>query len=551
MTPDIVKAIHDGNLFRPYVAGSPDGDLGSWREWMSFLRVLYGLRVPEDQHETVRLCTGREPERLAKDGYQECLLLCGRRSGKSKVIALVGAAEAVLSGREQRLSPGEIGLVAILSPTRFQSRIIYSYLKAVFDSTPLLRNEVVEEKKEGFRLKNGVEVAIITGDPRSCRGFSVIACIVDEIAHFGLSEESKVRSDMELIRALRPSLASTGGRLLSVGTPYAARGYAFETFKRAYGSDVPDVLCWNAPSLLMNPTLSEKIVKRAIEEDPIAANVEYCTATGLFREDVESFISRAAVEALVVPGRKELPPRSGIAYAAFCDVSGGKHDDAGLAIAHREDRVVVLDCLECYKAPHNPYEVVANMVATLRRYGCDRAIGDAYAAEWTRSAFQSHGIDYERCSTSIWKEGAAVKDKVAKPKAVLYLELLPRLHSGEVELLDNETLINQLASLQRRTRSGARDSIDHPPGGHDDLANVLAGVCDAAVQRVVTAGVIDLNVAEHPPLVREDPPLAPALHLHELRAKAYQDEMDRLARGGADYSGREGWTRVMRAFGRR
>ena len=46
-----------------------------------------------------------------------------------------------------------------------------------------------------------------------------------EIAMFGLSEESKVRSDTELVRALRPSLASTGGRLLCVGTPYAARGY--------------------------------------------------------------------------------------------------------------------------------------------------------------------------------------------------------------------------------------------------------------------------------------------------------------------------------------
>ena len=87
----------------------------------------------------------------------------------------------MLSGKEQNLSAGEIGMVAILSPTRFQSRIIHNYLKGVFDSTPLLQNEVVEEKREGFTLKNGVEVAIITGDPRTCRGFSIIACIVDEI----------------------------------------------------------------------------------------------------------------------------------------------------------------------------------------------------------------------------------------------------------------------------------------------------------------------------------------------------------------------------------
>jgi len=33
-----------------------------------------------------------------------------------------------------------------------------------------------------------------------------------------------------------------------------------------------------------------------------------------------------------------------------------------------------------------------------------------------------------------------------------------------------------LASLERRTRSGGRDVIDHGQGGHDDLANVVAGL---------------------------------------------------------------------------
>ena len=30
--------------------------------------------------------------------------------------------------------------------------------------------------------------------------------------------------------------------------------------------------------------------------------------------------------------------------------------------------------------------------------------------------------------------------------------------------------------LERRTSRGGRDSIDHGPQGHDDLANVVAGV---------------------------------------------------------------------------
>src|SRR5262249_32966837 len=152
---------------------------------------------------------------------------------------------------------------------------------------------------------------------------------------------------------------------------------------------------------------------------------------------------------------------------------------------HKEGRTIVLDCLERYKAPHDPYQVVGKMAYTLKRYGITRCIGDAYAAEWCRTAFQSHGIDYRRATTSIWKQGNLLHNKVAKPKSILYAELLPRLNAGELELLDNDVLVTQLSSLQRRTRSGSRDSIDHPPGGKDDVANVLAGVCDAVAQRPV------------------------------------------------------------------
>jgi hypothetical protein len=562
--PNIVKAVQDGNLFRSYVTGAEDGSLASWRHWLTFLRALYGLPIPNADEGTVKLCTGRDPAKLSRDGYSECLLLCGRRSGKSKTIALVGAAEAVLSGKEKALSAGEIPMVAILSPTRFQSRIIFSYLKGVFDSSPILQNEVAEEKKEGFKLTNGVEVAIITGSPQSCRGFSVIAAITDEIAMFGLSEESHVRSDTELVRALRPSLASTGGRLLCVGTPYAAKGYAYLTWKRAYGNDTCDVLCWNAASTLMNPTLSAKVVQRAIDEDPIAANVEYCTAPGLFREDVDNFITRAAVEALVIRGRQELPPRQGIHYAAFADVSGGRHDDACLAIAHKEDRVIVLDCLERYKAPHNPYEVVSEMCDTIRRYGCDRAMGDAYAAEWTRVAFGNHGINYRRASTSVWKEGTEAKNRIAKPKSILYSELLPRLHSGEVELLDNETLIAQLCSLQRRTRSGARDSIDHPPGGHDDCANVLAGVVDSASQRRMVAGsgdeptghfsdqqLSDIALAKAIGSMSGEPPFDPFARFREAALQDFHErvELHNLERSQPK-NVPEGWLPQMRVWGR-
>lgn len=52
----------------------------------------------------------------------------------------------------------------------------------------------------------------------------------------------------------------------------------------------------------------------------------------------------------------------------------------------------------------------------------------------------------------------------------------PKLNSRSIRLLDIARSINQLAALERRTSRGGKDTIDHPPGGHDDLGNVIAGV---------------------------------------------------------------------------
>jgi hypothetical protein len=62
-----------------------------------------------------------------------------------------------------------------------------------------------------------------------------------------------------------------------------------------------------------------------------------------------------------------------------------------------------------------------------------------------------------------------------KPKSERYRDLLPLINSGAVDLLEHDRLVTQLTSLERRTARGGRDSIDHAPGAHDDVANAVAG----------------------------------------------------------------------------
>ena len=80
---------------------------------------------------------------------------------------------------------------------------------------------------------------------------------------------------------------------------------------------------------------------------------------------------------------------------------------------------------------------------------------------YCREQFRNNGIRYD------------VSDLV---KTDLYRELLPSIDRARIELLDHPRMVSQMLGLERRTARGGRDSIDHGPQGHDDLANVAAGV---------------------------------------------------------------------------
>lgn len=465
---NIIEAIEDENLFRPFLGD----DLNSWKPWLTALRAMYGLPIKASQSKSlVRQCTGRDVSTMPAAGFDTALFLTGRRSGKSRIAAVIGAYEAAIAGHEKKLAKGERGVVPIIAPTKSQARIVTNYLKAVF-STPMLAREVASETKEGFELRNGTMIEIVAGDWRTIRGFTLLAAIVDEACFFGITEESRIRSDTELVRAIAPSLATVGGKLIAISSPYARKGWAYKQYKMHHGNDAGESLVWNCPTRTMNPTLPQRIVDRALAEDLAAAKSEYL---GEWRDDVASFIPRQVIEELVVPGRERLSHHRETRYFAFVDMSGGRGDDAALAIAHKEGRTVVIDLAKRWAPPFNPHHVISEMADELKAYDIRRVIGDNYAAEFTASAFVENGIRYTKSD---------------KNKNIIYAELLPRLCSGDIELLDDERLVSQLASLERRTRSGGRDVIDHPPGGHDDLANAVAGVAVVASVRRLRIGAL-------------------------------------------------------------
>jgi hypothetical protein len=247
--------------------------------------------------------------------------------------------------------------------------------------------------------------------------------------------------------------------LLIASSPYARRGELFNIWRRHFGHDDARVLVWQAPTVTMNPKVDRAIIDEAFADDPASARAEYGAQ---FRDDLIDYVSVETIAALTMQGRHELPPMADVVYQAFVDPSGGRSDAMTLAIGHlNQNNVCVLDLLVEARPPFKPETVVKQFADELRRYGIATIVGDKFGGEWVPARFAEHGIELEQS---------------ARPKSDLYVDLLPMLHSGRVELLDNPRLARELASLERRTARSGRDSIDHTPGTHDDLANCVAGL---------------------------------------------------------------------------
>ena len=125
------------------------------------------------------------------------------------------------------------------------------------------------------------------------------------------------------------------------------------------------------------------------------------------------------------------------------------------------DERVIVDAIREVRPPFSPSAVVDDFAALLQRYRISKVVGEHYGGELVKEPFRRHGISYEVCN---------------QPKSDLFRDMLPLLNSSHITSPRHDRLI----ALSR----AGRDSIDHAPGGHDDIANAVGGVIGAIASGV-------------------------------------------------------------------
>jgi hypothetical protein len=447
---NIVEAME--GIFRPWFP--PIDGVDTWAGWKAILKAADCLPMTASEIEFFKSVTGGRE--LPTEPVSEIVGACARRTGKDSIASVEGSYSAATFDQQGRLRPGERAVVMCIAPDRDQAKICLNYIRSYFTDIPALRAMVERETQYGFELNNLVDIMVATGNFRAPRGRPIWRAILDEAAF--MSSEATASPDTELYAALRPGMLTlSGSRMTIISSPYRKSGLLWERYKKCFGQNDNKTLVIQASLRELNPTISQEKVDAEIAADPAKAVSEIF---GKFRDDISGYVDLALIESAVDRGVTVRPPRNDLRYSSFCDPSGGQRDSFSCAVSHVEGEAVVLDCLIEIKAPFNPTAATEQIAQTLKSYSLTSTTGDKYAAQWTIDAFAKHGIRYQHSE---------------RDRSKIYADCLPLFSAGRARLLDNPRLVNQFASLERKTSSLGRDRIDHPVNGMDDLANSVAG----------------------------------------------------------------------------
>lgn len=162
---------------------------------------------------TLRLGFQSDPWQAAflQLGAGNALLNCSRQAGKSTTTALLALHTALYQ-------PG--ALILLVSPSLRQSgelfRKVTDFRRQLEPGPPM-----VEDNRLSCTLGNGSRVVSLPGEQANVRGFSAPTLVIED-------EASQV--DDALYGAIRPMLATNGGRLMLLSTPFGKRGHFFEAW---------------------------------------------------------------------------------------------------------------------------------------------------------------------------------------------------------------------------------------------------------------------------------------------------------------------------------
>jgi hypothetical protein len=223
---------------------------GDWTAWKSFLSAAFGLPMDDEALALFRECTGRSEPPTQQSS--ESWAVCGRRAGKTRVMATVAAWIACFSDLRPYLGPGEVATIMLIAANRKQARTALRYLRSLIVDHPVLARLVAKETEEAIELSNRCVIEITTASFRTSRGYTIAAVICDELA-FWIDDSNSANPAAEILSGLSAARNGNDTKFViddcdialqqawsGVGNIWEALGKGWRQRSRMAGADAND-----------------------------------------------------------------------------------------------------------------------------------------------------------------------------------------------------------------------------------------------------------------------------------------------------------------------
>src|SRR5262249_25617667 len=131
---NIIDALDDPKVFAQHFRGR------TWDAWRVFLAALFALPMTAEQLELYRKHTGRSAP--PSEPLHEAWLCCGRRGGKSFILACVAVFLATFKDWRPLLGPGEVATIMVIAADRKQARTIMRFCLGLLEAVPMLKRQI-------------------------------------------------------------------------------------------------------------------------------------------------------------------------------------------------------------------------------------------------------------------------------------------------------------------------------------------------------------------------------------------------------------------------
>lgn len=421
-----------------------------------------------------------DPENIADVDINKINLICGRRSGKTTLSAIISIYCAITNNWKPFLKKTPFATVLILSHSREFSDEVLEMIRTFIENSPVLYRLINKDKRNTTSTMNlsvpwivdkkveysRVQIKVGAASSKTTRGVAACAVLCDEIAYWNLDESMK-ETDYKILKAVRPAMKQFGKHavMIKLSSPGIKQGELYKEYKMSREGTLPESYAvFKAPSWMMNTILPAEEFVEEWKLDPDGFDVEYRSN---FADSLSNFILPEYVDMAVVKGQKFAVPHASknVIYKAAIDAAYKNDRFTFSVVGLVNDRVVQFvshGWKGSRKDPVSAFEVAEYIKNVCKQYSIDEVAADQFSFQPLKEIFDRYGINLvEHPFTPSWKKK-------------IYFNLKKLIHSQQIDLLDNELQTREIKELMVEQAATGTVKIGHPAAGSDDFADSLA-----------------------------------------------------------------------------